>query len=167
MTEAQWITGKHGYVPATVTRPMYNLPTRGIEQEYLPMCRCFGIFTCIYNPLAGGLLTGKQQKPSPIAGSRFEKNQMYRDRYWHLAYFDAVDMPAAAAAEYGRSLVRVALCWVYFHSASDCPIPGASRQERREQNPAAIEDGPLPDSLPATCDTVWFTLRGVTPKYNR
>ena len=131
------------------------------------MCDHFGIFTCIYNPLAGGLLTGKQQKSAPVTGSRFDKNQMYLDRYWHPAYFEAVDTLAAAAAAHGRSLVSTALCWLYHHTAADCLILGASRQEQLEQNLAAIGDGPLPESLVATCDTVWTTLRGVTPKYNR
>ena len=52
----------NGYQPATVTQPMYNLLARGIEQEYLPMCKEFGVSTVVYNPLAGGLLTGKQQR---------------------------------------------------------------------------------------------------------
>src|SRR5690242_21176402 len=65
-----WVAEKNGYTPATVTQPMYNLLARGIEQEYLPMCREFGIANVIYNPLAGGLLTGKQRKDAPIAGDR-------------------------------------------------------------------------------------------------
>ena len=76
---------------AIVTQPMYNLLARGIEQEYLPMCREFGVATVVYNPLAGGLLTGKQRREAALAGTRFDKNQMYLDRYWHSAYFDAVE----------------------------------------------------------------------------
>ena len=33
------------------------------------MCRQFGISTFVYNPLAGGLLTGKQPRHEPIAGN--------------------------------------------------------------------------------------------------
>jgi aryl-alcohol dehydrogenase-like predicted oxidoreductase len=167
VTEAQWIAAARGFVPATVTQPMYNLIARGIEQEFLPMCRYFEIFTCIYNPLAGGLLTGKQQSAAPVPGSRFDSNRMYLDRYWHPAYFEAVEALAAAATAHGRSLVSVALCWLYYHSAADCLILGASRQEQLEQNLAALGEGPLPESLISTCDTVWSRLRGITPKYNR
>jgi aryl-alcohol dehydrogenase-like predicted oxidoreductase len=167
VTEAQWIASDRHYTPATVTQPMYNLLARGLEQEYLPMCRQFGIFTCIYNPLAGGLLTGKQQKERPLPGTRFDNNSMYLDRYWHPAYFEAVDELAAAAAAAGRSLVSVALNWIYHHSAADCIIMGASRLEQYEQNLGALEDGPLGADLLRTCDAVWAKLRGVTPKYNR
>ena len=38
---------------------MYNLLARGIEQEFVPMAREFGVSIVAYNPLAGGLLTGK------------------------------------------------------------------------------------------------------------
>jgi aryl-alcohol dehydrogenase-like predicted oxidoreductase len=167
VTQAQWIAATRGFIPATVTQPMYNLLARGIEQEYLPMCRELGIFTCIFNPLAGGLLTGKQPKSAPIAGSRFDKNQMYLDRYWHPAQFEAVDELATAARARGRSLVSVALGWLYNHSAADCLILGASRLEQLEQNLLALEDGALPADLVSQCDTVWSRLRGVTPKYNR
>ncbi len=116
VTEAQWIAAEHGYVPATVTQPMYNLLARGIEQEFLPMCRRFGIFTCIYNPLAGGILTGKQQNSAPLAGSRFDKNQMYLDRYWHPAYFEAVGkLGEAAAAAWPISCKSIALLALLSH----------------------------------------------------
>jgi aryl-alcohol dehydrogenase-like predicted oxidoreductase len=167
VTQAQWMAATRGFTPATVTQPMYNLLARGIEQEYLPMCRELGIFTCIYNPLAGGLLTGKQPNSAPLAGSRFDKNQMYLDRYWHQAQFHAVDELAASAAAHGRSPISLALSWLYHHSPADCLILGASRLEQLEQNLSALDDGPLPEDVLTTCDTVWTTLRGVTPKYNR
>src|SRR6266404_3733577 len=81
--EMQWIAEKNGFRPATVTQPMYNLLARGIEQEYQEMARRFGVSTVVYNPLAGGLLTGKQKRDAPLEGTRFDKNQMYLNRYWH------------------------------------------------------------------------------------
>ena len=60
---------------------MYNLLARGIEQEYLPFCGQFGVSTIVYNPLAGGMLTGKQHRDRPLSGTRFDSNQMYLDRY--------------------------------------------------------------------------------------
>jgi aryl-alcohol dehydrogenase-like predicted oxidoreductase len=167
VTEAQWIAADRHYTPATVSQNLYNLLARGLEQEFLPMCRRFGIFTCIYNPLAGGLLTGKQSQERPLPGTRFDSNQMYLDRYWHSAFFEAVDELRPVAAANGRSLVSVALNWVFHHSQADCIIMGASRLEQYRQNLAVLEDGPLPDGLLAACDSAWAKLRGVTPKYNR
>lgn len=167
VVEMQSIATDKGYVPATVSQPMYNLLARGIEAEYLPMCKRFGIATCIYNPLAGGLLTGKQQKERPAAGTRFDGNQMYLDRYWHPAYFEAVDELKQAADAHERTLVSVALNWVYHHTAADCLILGASSSTQLDQNLNVLQEGPLPQSLIDTCDRIWAGLRGVTPKYNR
>jgi aryl-alcohol dehydrogenase-like predicted oxidoreductase len=131
------------------------------------MCRRLEIFTCIYNPLAGGLLTGKQPPGHPLPGTRFDNNQVYRDRYWHPAYFQAIGELSAAASARGRSMASVALNWIYHHTDADCIIMGASRLEQYRQNLAALEDGPLEPELLGVCDAIWAKLRGVTPKYNR
>lgn len=162
-----WLAAAREYRPAHITQPMYNLLARGIEQEYLPMCREFGVATVVYNPLAGGLLTGKQTAQAPIEGSRFDKNQMYLDRYWHAAYFDAVEDLRALARREGRSLPSLALNWLLHHTPTDCVILGASRIEQLEENLKALEDGPLSEAALAACDAVWNKLRGITPRYNR
>lgn len=162
-----WLAETHSYKPASVTQPMYNLIARGIEQEYLPMAKEFGVSTVVYNPLAGGLLTGKQRREAPIPGTRFDNNQLYLDRYWHPAYFDAVDRLGAVAASAGRSLVSLALNWLLHHSPADCLILGASRLDQMAENLRAAGEGPLPEDVGAACDKVWADLRGITPKYNR
>jgi aryl-alcohol dehydrogenase-like predicted oxidoreductase len=162
------ISERNRYVPPLISQPMYNLLARGIEQEYVPMCKQFGVSMVVYNPLAGGLLTGKQHRERPLPGTRFDNNKMYQDRYWHPQFFDAVDELSAAAAKEGRTLIDLALSWLLDHTATDCVILGASKQEHLEQNLAAVEKSrPLSPSLLAVCDSVWEKLRGVTPKYNR
>ncbi len=162
-----WLAAEHGYRPACVTQPMYNLLARGIEQEYLPMCREFGVATVVYNPLAGGLLTGKQNLEAPLAGSRFDGNQMYLDRYWHPACFEAVEKLRALAGRAGRPLASLALNWLLHHTAADCVILGASRIEQLEENLTALDDGALSEETLAGCEAVWNKLRGITPRYNR
>ena len=61
-------------MPPYVSQPMYNLLARGIEQEYLAMCKEFGVSTVVYNPLAGGLLTGKHRAGRVLPGTRFDNN---------------------------------------------------------------------------------------------
>ena len=162
-----WIAEKNSYKPAYITQPMYSLLARGIEQEYLPMAKEFGISTAVYNPLAGGLLTGKQKRGKPIPGTRFDNNQMYLTRYWYDAYFDAVEELVQIANAAGRSPVSLALNWLLHHTHTDCVILGASKIEHLEENLKAFGDGPLPAETVAACDQVWVRLRGVTPQYNR
>ena len=167
VAEMLCLAEKRRWTPATVTQPMYNLLARGIEQEYLAMTRHFGVATCVYNPLAGGMLTGKQHRDKPQPGTRFDNNQMYLDRYWHPAYFDAVERLGRIAQAAQRSLISLSLNWLLHHTPADCVILGASRLEQLEQNLKTLADGPLSKETLEACDQVWRDLRGITPKYNR
>lgn len=162
MVELRWIAEQRGLAPVPVAQPMYNLLARGIEQEYLPMCKRFGIASVVYNPLAGGLLTGKHHA-KPVGGSRFDGNQMYLDRYWHPAMFDAVEKLRTL----DRPLVSLALNWLIHHTSVDSIILGASRLEQLDANLAALDDGPFDSTMLARCDEVWNDLKGIAPKYNR
>ena len=165
--QALWISEKRGYKPPQSSQPMYNLLARGIEQEFLPFCKAFGISTIVYNPLAGGLLTGKHNPERPLPGTRFDANQMYLDRYWHPAYFEAVDQLQAIAEKCGRSLIDLALNWLLFHTSTDCVILGASKIEQLEQSLDVFGKAALDAETLAAVDQVWQNLRGVTPRYNR
>ena len=162
-----WISEKRGYQAPMVSQPMYNLLARGIEQEYVPFCKESGVSLVVFNPLAGGMLTGKQTRERPLAGTRFDNNQLYLDRYWHPAFFDAVDALRGIAETAGRSLIDLSLNWLLHHTATDSVILGASKIEQLEQSLDALGKGPLAAETVAACDAVWQTLRGVTPKYNR
>jgi aryl-alcohol dehydrogenase-like predicted oxidoreductase len=165
--EMLWIAERKGYPAPYLNQPMYNLIARGIEQEYLPMCKQYGLSNIVYNPLAGGLLTGKHRREAPLPGTRFDNNRMYLDRYWHQADFDAVEQLQQIAAAAGRSLLSLSLNWLYHHTPSDCIILGASKVEHLEENLKVLGDGPLDAPTLQRCDEVWAALRGPSPKYNR
>ena len=73
VTQMQAIAAQKGYRPATVTQPMYNLLARGVEPEYVPMCKELRLSMVVYNPLAGGLLTGKQKRGGADRGHAFRQ----------------------------------------------------------------------------------------------
>ncbi|HEX5483526.1 MAG TPA: aldo/keto reductase, partial [Terriglobia bacterium] len=100
VAEIRCLAEKKGCKPPQISQPMYNLLARGIEDEYIPFCERFGIAIVPYNPLAGGLLTGKYgAQRDPKTGGRFDNNKMYQDRYWHEDYFAAVEELSAIARE--------------------------------------------------------------------
>ena len=167
LTRMLWLTENNDWSPVAAVQPMYNLLARGIEQELVPMCQEFGLAMIPYNPLAGGLLTGKHQAAEPLADSRFTRMPIYRDRYWHDQNFAAVSELSQVAAAEGRSLTRLAIRWVLAQPGVTSVILGASRLEHLHENFAALEDPPLSVESLAACDRVWTTLRGITPKYNR
>ena len=166
--EILWICEKRGYHPYFISQPMYNLIARGIEDEYLPFCQRFGVAVVPYNPLAGGLLTGKHSRATgPAAGTRFDGNKMYQDRYWLADDFAAVEELRAIAAEAGKTLVELAFQWLLSQPAVDSIILGASRLEQLQENLKAADGPRLDQSVLDRCDAVWKRLRGITPKYNR
>lgn len=168
VAEILCIGEKRGYKPYHISQPMYNLIARGIEDEYLPFCRRFGVAVVPYNPLAGGLLTGKHSRQSgPAAGTRFDGNKMYLDRYWLDEDFAAVEELRSVAADAGKTLVELAFQWLLAQPIVDSIIVGASRLDQLQENLKAARTSALDHSTLERCDAVWKRLRGVTPKYNR
>lgn len=115
-------------------QPRYNLLYRAIERELVPLCLAENIGVIPYNPLAGGLLTGKHQRTAPPPeGTRFSLGtaaDRYQERYWKDAEFDAVDALKAVADEAGTSLTTLAVAWVLNQPAITAPIIGASRPDQ-------------------------------------
>src|SRR6266542_436036 len=153
---------RQNYKPAVISQQMYNLLARGVEQEFLPMAKELCVSLIAYNPLAGGLLTGKHHGSSITPGTRFDKNAMYQDRYWHAQNFAAVERLQSLVETTGHSLISLALNWLMHHTPTDCVILGASRIEQLKENLAALAEGPLPPTVVEGCDEVWRDLRGPT-----
>ena len=122
-------------------QPRYNLLFRQIEREMLPFCGEEGVGVIPYNPIAGGLLSGKHSRSAPPPeGSRFTLGSaggQYQDRYWHDQEFDTVEQLRGLAAEAGLSLVTLAVAWVLANKAITAPIIGASRPEQLDDSLAA------------------------------
>ena len=171
VVEMHWIAEKNNYPAPVLAQPMYSLVARGIEQEFLPMAKRLGVSTIVYNPLAGGLLSGKHDPATVTPGGRFDPAfwgmALYQDRYWHPETFRAVEKLKKAAADAGRSLPSLAFNWLLHHTASDGVLLGASRMEQLEENLRACGEGPLSDETVKACDAVWQEYRAPVPVYNR
>jgi aryl-alcohol dehydrogenase-like predicted oxidoreductase len=124
-------------------QPRYNLLFRQIEREMLPYCGEEGIGVIPYNPIAGGLLSGKHDASSPPPqGTRFTLGtaaQNYQERYWHEREFATVAALSELARQAGVSLVTLAVAWVLAHPAVTAPIIGASRPEQLDASLAAVQ----------------------------
>ena len=155
------------WLAPNISQPMYNLLARGIEQEYIPMAKKLDVAMVVYNPLAGGLLTGKHNFERYTPGTRFDGNKMYQDRYWNEGNFHAISELKSLAECHGRSLSSIALNWILHHTMVETMILGASSLGQMKQNLATCEEGPLPEEVLEGCDRIWRNLRGVSPIYNR
>ena len=124
-------------------QPRYNLLFRQIERELLPLCEEDSIAVIAYNPIAGGMLSGKHNpNAAPPEGSRFtlgNAGSMYQGRYWHDRMFSTVEEIRSVADEAGVSLVTLAVAWVASNPTVTAPIIGASRAEQLPETLAAAE----------------------------
>ncbi len=167
LAEMRHIAIERDYTSPMVSQVMYNLIARRVEDEYLSCAHNYGVSTVVYNPLAGGLLTGKHSAWSTLPeGGRFS-NPAYRERYWTPSQFDAVDRLRAIADGVGMSLVELSLRWLLAQDAVDSVIIGASSLSQFETNVAAALGNGLDPGTLAACDDVWSDLNGPTPRYNR
>jgi aryl-alcohol dehydrogenase-like predicted oxidoreductase len=124
-------------------QPRYNLLFREIERELLPLAKEEGLAVIPYNPLAGGLLTGKhKQAGGPTAGTRFTLGaaaERYQERYWHEREFNTVEELRTVADLAGLSLTTLAVAWVLANPIITAPIIGASRPEQLFESLKAVE----------------------------
>jgi aryl-alcohol dehydrogenase (NADP+) len=132
-----------GLAKLVSVQPRYNLVFRQIERELLPLCEEEGLAVIPYNPLAGGLLTGKHRRAAPPPeGSRFTLGtvgKMYTERYWKEREFDTVEALAALAKEGGIAPATLAIAWVLSNPAVTAPIVGASKPEQLAASVAAAD----------------------------
>jgi aryl-alcohol dehydrogenase-like predicted oxidoreductase len=143
-------------------QPRYNLLFRQIERELLPLCLEEGLAVIPYNPLAGGLLTGKHTLSSPPPeGSRFTlgtAGSMYTDRYWKEREFSTVTALGKIAQEGGVDLTTLSVAWVLANPAITSPIIGASKPEQLKASVAAL-DLKLDAALKAQLDELTHEFR--------
>ena len=170
---------ERGMVRPTVYQGAYNALTRAIEFEATACFRELGIRSYHYNPLAGGMLTGKYEgidsqlketgrfgSASPISGVA------YSQRYWKNEIFQAMEVVRTACAAEGIALDQAAIRWLLHHSILSGPhgdgiIFGASSAEHCSRNLAAAAQGPLPATVVAAYDQAWERCRYVSTPYFR
>jgi aryl-alcohol dehydrogenase (NADP+) len=143
-------------------QPRYNLVFRQIERELLLLCAEEGLAVIPYNPLAGGLLTGKHTRTAPpAAGSRFTlgtAGPMYVQRYWQEREFATVNALVQLAADHGVAPATLAVAWVLAHPAITAPLVGASKPEQLAASIAAV-DLTLDPTLKARLDELTHEYR--------
>lgn len=143
-------------------QPRYNLLFREFERELFPLCLEAGIGVIPYNPIAGGMLSGKHdRRADPDPGTRFALGnaaRTYQDRYWKDRVFDTVDALVDLAAEAGVVLPTLAVAWTLRQPAITSPIIGASRADQLAATLAGA-DYVISDDVAARLDELTASYR--------
>ena len=165
------ICDKNDWVKPTVYEGIYNPLTRKAETELDAALNNFGMRFYAYNPLAGGLLTGRYSSfdTAPTDG-RFTHRPNYQNRYWKKSYFDAVDLITEASEKNGITIIEATYRWLAYHSMlsgerGDAVIIGASKLHHLKQNMDAVKAGALPTDVVEAFEKAWQLTKGDSPEY--
>ena len=165
------ICHKNGWVLPTVFEGIYNPLTRKAETELNECLNHFGIRFYAYNPMAGGLLTGRygRYEDAPMDG-RFTHRPNYQKRYWKKSYFDAVEIIKLACEEEGITTIEATYRWLAYHSMlnverGDAIIIGASKADHLKQNMETVKAGPLSDAVVDAFEKAWQHCKADCPEY--
>ena len=153
-----------------VGQQVYSVIATRIDDEYAEYAERTGLGTVVYNPLGGGLLTGKHRPDEQPSEGRFGSSPlagMYRTRYWNDEVFAAVEQLRSVADDAGIPMAELALRWTISRPVVDAVLIGGSRLPNITANLAALAAGALPDDVQRSVDEVAAQLRGPMPAYNR
>ena len=170
IAEVNFLADDLGMPRPVVAQQLYNLLARRIEEEYVEFADVTGLVTMVYNPLGGGLLTGRHSFDAAPTDGRFGDSRlaaMYKQRYWNTAIFEAVEQLSVIAEKAGIPLTELALRWLVSKPAAGPILLGGSKVEHLRANMAAVAKGPLEADVVEACDDVGAALRGPMPNYNR
>jgi aflatoxin B1 aldehyde reductase len=164
---------KNSILKPTIYEGMYNAFARKVETDLFAVLRKYNMSFYAYNPLAGGLLTGKYTKfeESPETG-RFVSRPNYKKRYWNEVNFKYVNVLNDVCKKYSISLVEASLRWLAYHSMldnakGDSIIIGASKINHLENNIKCLTKGPLPSEMVVLYSEAWKNVEKYSPEYYR
>lgn len=125
LTKALWISDAHGWSRFDSLQPHYSLVHRAeFERELQPLCLDQGIGVIPYSPLAGGFLTGKYRRDTPLPES--VRAGGVQSRYMNEAGFRAIDQLEAVGQAHGATIAQTAIAWVLANPAVTSAIIGAN-----------------------------------------
>lgn len=151
-----------------VTESVYNLITRGLDDEMAPFLSQYKMGLSVYNPIAAGLLTGKHKGTTPNEGTRFALEKGYAMRYWNGQNLDAVSELTKIAEEAGMGLLEFSLVWLTNRPVVDSIIMGVSKYEQLVENVSYFnERKSLTAETMQKCDEIWNSIKGSYYSYHR
>jgi aryl-alcohol dehydrogenase-like predicted oxidoreductase len=141
VAEMQTLADLRGWAPFVALQVEYNLISRTVEHEQIPMAAALGLGVLPWSPLAGGILSGKYSRADLageiIAGTRKEVIVATSNNLNERA-FAITEVVCEIAAELNVSPSQVAIAWTLQNQAVVSPIIGARTVAQAEDNLNAL-----------------------------
>lgn len=158
---------RRGLPKPAIAQQLYNVLLRQLDVEWFAFARRYRLHTTVYNPLAGGLLTGKHTRDGATQrGSRFDKNRLYQGRYFTDAMFDRVDALTAIAKAEGMSLLELSYAWLAGAPGVDSILLGPASVAQLDEGVRACERALSPE-VRARIDALHRAWTGTDTTYVR
>lgn len=158
---------QRGLPRPVIAQQLYNILLRQLDVEYFPFARRYKLHTTVYNPLAGGLLSGRHSRDgSTQKGSRFDRNRLYQGRYFTDAMFDRVDALADVAKAEGMSVLELSYAWLAGAAGVDSILLGPASVAQLDEGVTACRRGLSPE-VRGVVDALYRTWMGTDTKYVR
>jgi len=145
---------KRNFTAPIVTQNLYNLLNREVESELVPCIQKHHLGMTVYNPIAGGLLSGKYDFNQLPTEGRFAEKANYMARYWKPENFEIIKKLEKIAADKEISLLELSMKWCIAHPYIDSVISGVSRLEQLQQNITAMNGISLDDETMIKCEEI-------------
>ncbi len=151
LMKALGISRQHNREEFVCFQIQYNLLTRGVEREIVPLCREENLGITTWAPLAGGFLSGKYQRGSfpekgRLARMKKENTDSWQNRATDRS-FAILEIVQKIAKERGKSCAQIALAWVRSQPGITTPIIGAKTLEQFEDNLDSLAVELTPEEL--------------------
>jgi aryl-alcohol dehydrogenase-like predicted oxidoreductase len=156
-----------GMARPMVAQQLYNLLIRQLDLEYWRFAARYGLHTTVYNPLAGGLLTGRYRAgAAPIEGSRFDGNKLYLNRYFTRRMMELASSYEAVAREERMTIVELAYAWLARVPGVDSILVGPGSVAHLDEAIAAVQRTPSEDAC-KRIDAIHRDYLGTETSYAR
>ena len=120
-----------------VEQPLYNMISRHIELEIMPVAKTHGMGFTVWSPLSGGLLTGKYNDGVP-EGSRGATSEIMK-RVLNEENIDKVRKLGEIASSLDITTSQLALAWILRRPEISAAIVGATKPEHVIESVGASE----------------------------
>jgi aryl-alcohol dehydrogenase-like predicted oxidoreductase len=156
-----------GLPKPVIAQQLYNVLLRQLDVEYFPFAHRYRLHTTVYNPLAGGLLSGRHSRNgSTQKGSRFDRNRLYLGRYFTDVMFDRVEELTKLASNEGLSLLELSYAWLAETDGVDSILLGPASVAQLDEGVMACRRSVSPEAR-ASIDTIHRAWMGTDTTYVR